>query len=148
MLGDERAHDAKQAAPEAGEAAGGAAHGGGERLGRPAVQHGVEHALEEVLHREHAQVLGDRVDDAEEQDRRAHQPRRDGHGPLAPERRQPVHERPQQHAQRTRRVCEDVGCVCEGERVLLRRGAVLYGQDTWEVEAYRPVSIRGEREYG
>lgn len=119
MLRDEGADDAEQAAPEAGEAAGGAADGGGEGLGRPAVEHGVEHALEEVLHGEHAEVLGHRVDDAEEQDRGAHQPRGEGHGPLAPEGREPVHEGPQEHAHRAGGVGVDVRGVGEGEGVAL-----------------------------
>lgn len=134
MLRNQRTHNPKQPTPEARHSAGRPADRRGERLRGPTVQHGVEHALEEVLHGEEPQVLGHRVDRRKQQDRGAHEARREDHGPLAAERGDAVHDAAEEDAQDARGVGVDVACVGEGEG--LGGVAVFEGEDAWEIETW------------
>lgn len=111
MLRNQRTHNAEQPSPETRQATSRAAHGCRESLGGPAVQHGIEHGLEEILHREEAFVLGDGVDDREEQNRGAHKRGGEAHCPLATDGGYAIHETTEEDADDAGGVGVDVSCV-------------------------------------
>lgn len=83
MLGDKRAYNTKQPAPETSNTTSGASDWCWERFGRPAIQNSIEHGLEEILHDVKADVGRCTIDGAEEEDADTHHRGGDDHCPLS-----------------------------------------------------------------
>ncbi len=111
-------HDTEQSTPEAGYTASRPADRGWISLGRPAVQDSIEHALEEVFHDVDPHVGSLRVDGRKDEERGPHQCRRHNHAQLPPDQRNPVHQRPRQHARDTADVDDDIIAVGRRRRYL------------------------------